>query len=580
MKSMKGKIAVFLVFPTKYLLKYLFHYILYFVVKLFSLFLLVFQPFIWAYVLQDIYSPDKSFLMDHIYLFAAIEFAQVSIFFISDLLQNKLDFGMITDIKAMMIRAIIDFKMSVINKAKVGEFVSKFHSDVVTVVEFWNTHFPSFVIESLKMIVMSLVIAFVDFRLFLLIVLIMFVFAFVFAKYGKEIQKRYYEFRKVADIYFSNMHETMNNIREIKNLGIKKKAVNRSCDIFEQIRKGEMNCGNLGASSQFVTDAINTLLLLVVLLYSARLVINGDMTAVKFVVFFSYVSRFSTSVKDISRINTKLQQGRVCFERIEGILFDADNFEEHFNASIDISDTDINKIEFKNVSFSYDKDIDVLRHISFSIEGNSILAIVGPSGNGKSTLLNLLSRLYADYNGEIIFNSTEIREISENSYRNCVSRVFQEPLLFNMSIMNNLTITDDHIPMDKVIDVCKSVGIHSFIESLPQGYDTIVNENSNNLSVGQKQRIAIARSLLTNAKVLLFDEITSALDNETQEIVLKMIEENRSNHIFVVVSHKISNIISSDKIIVLDMGKIVGVGKHEGLLKNCKIYKTLYSMEE
>jgi len=136
--------------------------------------------------------------------------------------------------------------------------------------------------------------------------------------------------------------------------------------------------------------------------------------------------------------------------------------------------------------------------------------------------LNLLSRLYTDYNGEILVNDEEIRTIAEESYRSRVSRVFQEPLLFNMSIEKNLMIAADDITREEIVEVCKSVDIHSFIESLPEGYDTIINENSNNISVGQKQRIAIARSILTGEKVLLFDEVTSALDTETQEIVLRM----------------------------------------------------------
>lgn len=141
-------------------------------------------------------------------------------------------------------------------------------------------------------------------------------------------------------------------------------------------------------------------------------------------------------------------------------------------------------------------------------------------------------------------------------------------------------IAADDITREEIVEVCKSVDIHSFIESLPEGYDTIINENSNNISVGQKQRIAIARSILTGAKVLLFDEVTSALDNETQEIVLRMMENIRHNHILIIVSHKISNIISADKIIVLNSGEIVGIGKHDELMSNCQLYSTLYEMEE
>lgn len=567
----------FLIFPVRYLSKYALRYCIYCLVRIINLGLLVIQPFVWAQVLQDIYSPDKSKVTFHIFLFVAIEIAQVASVYGSDLFQNNLNYGMITDVKAMMINAVVNFKMSVISKTKVGEFVSKFHSDVVAIVEFWNNHLPNFVFESIKLIVMSVIIACVDFVLFLIIAVILVIFALVFSKYGKEIQGKYTEFRKVADVYFSNMHETMNNIREIKNLGIKKKTVEHSSAIFEEIRKGELNYNDLGVTSQFVTGAINTILILVVLLYSAHLVITGSMTSVKFVVFFSYVSRFSFSVKDISRINTKLQQGRVSYRRIDEILFDSNNFETCITAAKTIDN--INTIEFKNVSFAYDKDTNILNNLSFTIEDNSIFAIVGPSGNGKSTLLNLLSRLYEDYEGEIKANQVEIRSISENCYRKYVSRVFQEPLLFNMSIKDNLLISNNNHSIDQVVEVCERIGIHSFISSLPQGYDTIINESSNNISVGQKQRLAIVRSLLSDAKVLLFDEVTSALDNETQEIVLKTIDECRKNHILIVVSHKIANIVSSDKIIVLEDGKIVGMGTHNELMESCELYNTLYSKE-
>ena len=574
---MKKDLFNFLTFPLKHLSRYTFRYCIYCLIKIINVVLLVIQPFVWAQVLQDIYSPDKSTVLCHILQFVTIEIAQVASVYFGELSQNHLEQGMITDLKGMMISAVVNFKMSVINKAKVGEFVSKFHSDVVAIVEFWNKHMPNFVFELIKVIVMAVIISLVDFKLFLIITVILAIFSFVFISFGKEIQKRYSEFRKVADVYFSNMHETINNIREIKNLGIKKRTVNHSCEIFEDIRKGELSYNDLGVTSQFVTGAINTVLILVVLLYSAHLVICGNMTAVKFVVFFSYVSRFSLSVKDISRINTKLQQGRISYNRIDGILFDSNNFETCTNAQESIDD--INTIEFKDVGFSYDKENEVLKGLTFEIRDKSICAIVGPSGNGKSTLLNLLSRLYEDYSGEIKTNGIEIKSISENCYRKFVSRVFQEPLLFNMSIKDNLLISSKDVSMNKVKEICKRVGIHSFIEYLPQGYETIVNENSNNLSVGQKQRLAIARSLLSDAKVLLFDEVTSALDNETQEIVLKTINECRENHIMIVVSHKIANIITSDKIIVLEDGGIAGIGTHNELLKSCELYNTLYSKE-
>ena len=564
-------------FPTTHLSQYWLKYSCYILMKVFNLITYIVQPFIWAYVLQNIYSDERKDIFAYIILFILVEFFQILSFYVCELLQNKLNFGMVTDLKGMMIEAVVNFKLSVINNTKVGEFVSKFHSDVVAIVDFWNVHLPNFLLESLKLLVMSIIIAFVDVKLFLTIMGIMVVFSVVFLKYGEHIQRRYTDFRKVADVYFANMHETMNNIREIKNLGLKNYSVNKSKDIFEKIRLGELSYNDLGVTSQFVTGSINTILLFVVLMYSALLVINGDMTTVKFVVFFTYVSRFGMSVKDISRINTKVQQGIVCFERVDDILSRDDNFEIDTQSGNEINE--INCIKFENIKFSYNKDQNVLDNISCTIEPNTITAVVGPSGNGKSTFLNLLSRLYTDYDGDIFLGDMEIRRINENSFRKMVTRVYQEPLLFNMSIKDNLKLSGTDISDEMIMAVCKDVCLDSYIESLPNKYDTIINENSNNISVGQKQRLAIARSLLTGAKVLLLDEITSALDNETEDAILSLLERIKKDHTIIVVSHKITNIINSEQIIVINDGKVEGNGTHNDLIKTCNTYRRLYEME-
>lgn len=301
------------------------------------------------------------------------------------------------------------------------------------------------------------------------------------------------------------------------------------------------------------------------------------MSVDKFIIFFSYSAQFSSSLKVIASLNSKIQASSVSFKRVYEIIFDSEKIENLSRCTNKINN--IEKIEMKKVSFSYSENIKVLDKISMSFNENGLVAIVGPSGNGKSTILHILNRLYDTYDGEVLFNNINLKSISEESLRCNITRVFQEPLMFNISIFDNFKIIKRDITKEEIIKYCKKAYIHDFIISLPEGYDTIINENSSNISIGQKQRLAIARALASGAKVLLFDEITSSLDNEAQEYINKTINEIKRNHIIVVVSHKISNITNANKIYVVNKGKIENKGTHEYLLGNCKLYKELYELE-
>lgn len=484
---------------------------------------------------------------------------------------------MIEDIKADMIKAVIYFKTCIFDKTKIGEFVSKFHSDVIAIVDFIVDYIPTIFIEIFKIIIIGIVISSVDYKLMLMLLLGAIIVTSIFIRFGKKIRKKYIEFRKIADIYFSNMYETMTNIREIKNLGIRDICINKSIGIFDDIRKGENEYENLCLLSELVTTIIDNIVIIIVMFWSSYLVFSSSMSVDKFIIFFSYSAQFSSSLKVIASLNSKIQASSVSFKRVYEIIFDSEKIENLSRCTNKINN--IEKIEMKKVSFSYSENIKVLDKISMSFNENGLVAIVGPSGNGKSTILHILNRLYDTYDGEVLFNNINLKSISEESLRCNITRVFQEPLMFNISIFDNFKIIKRDITKEEIIKYCKKAYIHDFIISLPEGYDTIINENSSNISIGQKQRLAIARALASGAKVLLFDEITSSLDNEAQEYINKTINEIKRNHIIVVVSHKISNITNANKIYVVNKGKIENKGTHEYLLGNCKLYKELYELE-
>ena len=213
------------------------------------------------------------------------------------------------------------------------------------------------------------------------------------------------------------------------------------------------------------------------------------------------------------------------------------------------------------------------------LEPNKKIAIVGKSGNGKSTLFNLLLRYFDSTSGTIKINGVNIKELSEKSLRDNISVIRQAPYLFNTSIMDNFKIVKEDVTLEEVRNVCKKAYIDDYIMSLPDKYDTLIGEGGVNLSGGQKQRIAIARTLLKDTKVILFDEATSALDNESQEYIKKTIDNLVDTHTIIIVAHRLSTIMDADQIFVIDKGKVASSGTHEELMKESSIYKKLYSPE-
>lgn len=236
-------------------------------------------------------------------------------------------------------------------------------------------------------------------------------------------------------------------------------------------------------------------------------------------------------------------------------------------------------IKFQNVKFSYDNDNVILSDMSFDIEANKTVAFVGRSGAGKSTIFNLISKLYDVNEGSIYLDDYNINTLDKDSIRGNLSIISQSPYIYNMSIRENLQIIKRDASEEEIVEACKMACLHEFITSLSDGYDTIVGEGGVTLSGGQKQRLAIARAFLLKTKIILFDEATSALDNETQMEITKAIENMKGDYTVLIIAHRLSTVMNADKIFVVDNGKIIDSGTREYLLKNSRTFKKLYKTE-
>ena len=289
------------------------------------------------------------------------------------------------------------------------------------------------------------------------------------------------------------------------------------------------------------------------------------------------MSKVEAFISNIGEISKTIKSFNLSCERIFSIMdekkFSKEKFgKKHLN-------TINGDFEFQNISFSYDNEKNVLNGMSFKVNANETVAFVGKSGAGKSTIFSLLCKLYDNYSGNILIDDIDIKELDRDSLRGNISVISQNPYIFNMSIKDNLKLIKNDLTDEEMKNACRMACLDSFIESLPDKYETIVGEGGVMLSGGQKQRLAIARALIQKTEIILFDEATSALDNETQKHIQEAINNLKSEYTIMIIAHRLSTILSCDRIFFVENGKVIDFGTHKELLKRCKQYKNLYESE-
>lgn len=494
-----------------------------------------------------------------------------------DYLYNYLEIKFIKNASKDLYKKIDNLPAIAFEKIGVGEFINRLYNDTDRVMEL--------LAKLIKLLCKALVVVFVliisfNISIILGIEIIIFglIMGFISSKFFPKIKKVQEEIKKESDDYVKTATENITGIREIKSLGIKK-IIEK--DIFKKIDSLYYNTNKI-KKSEYLYYCLNNLayfiLQFIILFTCGYLFIEGKIEYSVFVMIEMYIWRIDEVVESISDFGVSYNKVTVSLKRIgeilENILYEDEKFG---NVSIDEVE---GVIEFKNVKFKYSTDEEeTLKGLDMKIVPNKKIAIVGKSGNGKSTIFNLLLRYFDATKGEILIDEVDIKDLTEESLRNNISIIRQSPFLFNLSIIDNFKMVKEDVTEEEVRDVCKKAYIDEYIMSLPNKYNTIIGEGGVNLSGGQKQRIAIARTLLLNTKIILFDEATSALDNESQTYIKKTIDDLVKDHTVVIVAHRLSTIIDADIINVIDKGKLIASNTHEKLLKECKIYSNLYNTE-
>lgn len=409
------------------------------------------------------------------------------------------------------------------------------------------------------------------------IIVIVFILFLILKKYNPLLKNIHKERREKQDKFTSLTTESIRGIREIKTLGVKNNLINNMIELIKDIYKKSEQEIDIEKSFNIKTNFIKSILECGVFATCVILLYYNKINLTFFIAMTYYVYRYTWLIENINDLTQTYQKVSVSISRVNDILENRLYKDEEFGTKR--IDNIKGIVEFKNVTFSYPDEDCILKEFNLKIEPNKKIAIVGASGQGKSTLFNLITRIFDPTSGEITLDGINIKDLTEDNLRKHISVIRQEPFVFNRTIKENFELIDNNITLSKIRKCTKMAYLDDYIMSLPNKYDTVLGEGGVNLSGGQKQRLSIARTLSKGSKVILFDEATSALDNSSQDYIKRTINNLVKDHTIVIVAHRLSTIMDADIIYVVDNGKIVSSGTHKELLKTSNIYKNLYETE-
>ena len=381
---------------------------------------------------------------------------------------------------------------------------------------------------------------------------------------------------KKNEKFTESITEVIRGMRDIKMLNIEKNTINKLDNQVDETIDSEFKINKTTNILGKLASLIDDLTSLFNISFYVFLISKGSLTISNALVLYNYYSNISSFGGYIGQIMDNINKFNISSERIKE-LFDNEKFATETFGTKHIKKIK-GKFEFKSVHFGYKKN-EVLKEASFTVNPDETVAFVGKTGSGKTTIFNLLCKMYEVDKGEILIDDVNINELDKNTIRGNITVISQSPYIFNMSIKENLKLVKPNLTNKEMKDALKTACLYDFVESLPDKYDTILGENGITLSGGQKQRLAIARALIQKTEIILFDEATSALDNETQEKITKAINNMKKEYTIMIIAHRLSTIINADKIFFLNNGKIEYSGTHEYLLKHSKEYKKLYETE-
>jgi subfamily B ATP-binding cassette protein MsbA len=489
----------------------------------------------------------------------------------------KISFNITKNIQILMADKILRSDTSFLISKHSGKFISNFTNDTQTLLNVINGIAISAVKEFFTLIALIALMFYQNWKLSLLALIMIPVAAFFSKKFGKRMGKFVNQSLQASEIFTKFLSEILKATSVIKIFQKEDVELKNFKSVIEDRIEKMTNVERTRLGAAPIMETITGIAIAIVVLVGGYLSIRNEIEVGSFFSFLTALMLAYQPVRALSGVNIGVNEGLIAAQRIYELLDNKDLI-SHDPEKKDLVITK-KEIVFNNVNFSYPDGTEAIKNITTTIKGGSTVALVGKSGSGKSSFINLIPRFYNIVSGEIKIDEQNINQINLKSLRKEIALVSQETILFDDTVEANIKYGRFDATKEEILEVSKNAAADEFIKDLPQGYETIVGENGVKLSGGQKQRISIARAMLKNSSIILLDEATSALDNESEAKIKYAVDNLIKNRTTIIIAHRLSTIKSANKIIVLSDGKIIDEGTHEELIQKSELYKKLYNQE-
>lgn len=560
----------------KYIKKAKFDLIFYVVVSILEAIISAIMPLVSAKIILNITNAIIEQLILSSLVVLGLDVLIYICYFLKGLFYQKIYRKTLINIQEDVAREILKLEVSEIDKHTSGLFINRLNKDTEDISGLFMeyAYWLSYIITNLGVLIAIFVLS----RHLFIYAIISSIVVYLINR--KSLSEQYIVQKKLKTMKEEKtglVNELIRGMRDIKVLSATSTMLKQTTKKIEDTTREQVKVLTIRRVYSLLEGIIRSLSDFIFIIFACFLYKKNLITIPTFIIVYNYQSKVKNLLLGIVQLSSFNKQFILASSRVYEIIYN-DTFKKEKFGTKNIKKLEGN-IEFKNVTFGYNENKTILKDVSFKIKPNERVAFVGKSGSGKTTFFNMLTRLYEKQSGEIYLDGNNIDDLNEKTIRNNMSIITQSPYIFNFSIKENLLLAKEKATMKEIKKACKLACIDDYIESLPDKYDTIVGENGVILSGGQKQRLAIARALIQKTKIILFDEATSALDNETQSKIQEAINNLKGEYTILTIAHRLATVVDSDKIFVVDKGKIIASGTHEELLKSCRLYKQIYKKD-
>ncbi len=509
---------------------------------------------------------------------AVMTFLKTGAYFLSSATIIPIRTGVVRDIRNQIYQKITSLPLAFFSEERKGDIIARMSGDVQEVENSIMSSLDMLFKNPILIIAYFSTLLFISWQLTLFTIIIVPIMGWVMGIVGRKLKQRSIKAQELWSDTMSQVEETLGGLRIIKAFCAEDKMNKRFDNINSDYRNNLMKVNIRQSMAHPMSEFLGTVMIVIVLWFGGILVLNNStLSGPTFIYYMVILYSIIQPLKDFSKAGYNIPKGLASMERIDKIL-QAENVIKEKNNPKHISEF-CEKIEFRNVSFKYDQKW-ILRNINLTIEKGKTIALVGQSGGGKSTLVDLIPRYYDVQEGEILIDGINIRDLGIRDLRQLIGNVNQEAILFNDSFRNNIAFGVENATQEQIENAARIANAYDFITQSEQGFDTCVGDRGGRLSGGQRQRVSIARAILKNPPILILDEATSALDTESERLVQDALERLMKTRTTVAIAHRLSTIKSADEICVLHEGEIVERGTHDQLVAIDGYYKKLSDMQK